>query len=238
MATPLAKKAITPPATGALSGLASLGVDKIFGKGQQGGFLVPMDKIEQLINYKHLLTAGQKRDILKALQTGNGLVIRPTTTQPDGFLRTLLASIGVPLLLTALTGKGLQTDRTGSANTTSIYAPDTTNGHGMYNPYPYMSPPFFGSWENPVGAGVKEKKKGKGITARPKQFIQFNPNSRNNTIRFINKPLSNIDLLHWVKQLGIKYFRGIYSGDNLPQKIHRLGTGIINLVNSIGGGTH
>ena len=32
--------------------------------------------------------------------------------------------------------------------------------------------------------------------------------------------------------------RGIYSRDNLPNKIHRLETGIINLDNSIGGGTH
>ena len=45
MAMPLAKKAIAPLATGALSGLASLGVDKIFGKGQRGGFLIPMHKI-------------------------------------------------------------------------------------------------------------------------------------------------------------------------------------------------
>ena len=112
MAMPLAKKAIAPLATGALSGLASLGVDKIFGKGQRGGFLIPMDKIAQLINYKHLLTTGQKKDILKALQTGNGLVIRPTKTQQGGFLGTLLASIGVPLLLNALTGKGTQVDST------------------------------------------------------------------------------------------------------------------------------
>ena len=163
MAMPLAKKAIAPLATGALSGLASLGVDKIFGKGQRGGFLIPMDKIAQLVAYKHLLTTGQKKDILNALQTGNGLVIRPTKTQQGGFLGTLLASIGVPLLLNALTGKGLQADRTGSANTTSVYVPDTTNGHGMYNPYPYMSPPFFGTWENPVGMGVKKKRKGKGL---------------------------------------------------------------------------
>ena len=144
MAMPLAKKAIAPLATGALSGLASLGVDKIFGKGQRGGFLIPQDKIAQLIAYKHVLSTGQKRDILNALQTGNGLVIRPTKTQ-QGVI--LLASIGVPLLLNALTGKGLQADRTGSANTTSVYVPDTTNGHGMY---PYMSPPFFGTWENLV----------------------------------------------------------------------------------------
>ena len=83
--------------------------------------------------------------------------------------------------------------------------------------------------------GVKKRT---GAAARQKQSIQFNPNSRNNTVKFINKPLSNIDLLHWVKQLGIKYFRGIYSRDNLPEKINRLERGIINLDNSIAGGTH
>ena len=67
MAMPLAKKAIAPLATGALSGLASLGVDKIFGKGQRGGFLIPMDKIAHLVAYKHLLNTGQKKDILKSL---------------------------------------------------------------------------------------------------------------------------------------------------------------------------
>ena len=125
----------------------------------------------------------------------------------------------------------VQADSTGSANTTSVYVPPSVtsnhNGHGMIIPYPYMSPPFFGTWENPLGMGVKKKKKGKGTAARQKQPIQFNPNSRNDTVRFINKPLSNIDLLQWVTQLGIKYFRGIYSRDNLPQKIHKLETGII-----------
>ena len=219
MAMPLAKKAITSLATGALSGLASLGVDKIFGKGQRGGFLIPQDKIAQLIAYKHLLSTGQKKQILEALQSGGQLVIKPTQKQINGGFLGALASIGIPIaieLASKLFGKGLQADRTGSANTTSVYVPDTTNGHGMYNPYPYMSPPFFGTWENPVGMGVKKKKKGKGTAARKKQPIQFNPNSRNNTVRFINKPLSNIDLLQWVKQLGIKYFRGIYSRDNLP----------------------
>ena len=153
MAIPLAKKAIAPLATGTLSGLASLGVDKIFGKGQRGGFLIPMDKIAHLVAYKHLLNTGQKKDILNAHQTGNGLVITPTKTQQGGFLGTLLASMGVPLLLNALTGKGLQADRTGSANTTSVYVPDTTNGNGMC---PYMSPPFFGTWENPVGMGLRD----------------------------------------------------------------------------------
>ena len=104
-----------------------------------------MDKIAQLVAYKHLLTTGQKKDILNPLQTGNGLVIRPTKTQQGGVLGTLFSEYRCPLLLNALTRKGLQADRTGSANTTSVYVPDTTNGHGMYNPYPYMSPPFFGT---------------------------------------------------------------------------------------------
>ena len=124
-----------------------------------------------------------------------------------------------------MTGKGLQADRSGTRNTMLVYVPgDTTNDHGMINPFPYMSPPFFGTWNNPVGAGVKNNKTTTGIAARQKQSIQFNPNSRNNTIKFINKPLANIDLLRWVKQLGIKYFRGIYSRDNLPEKIHRMET--------------
>ena len=96
-------------------------MDKIFGKGQRGGFLVPIDNIAQLVAYKHLLTTWQKKDILKSLQTGSGLVIRPTKTQSSGFLGTLLASVRVPLLVNALMGKGLQADRTGSANTTSVY---------------------------------------------------------------------------------------------------------------------
>ena len=50
--------------------------------------------------------------------------------------------------------------------------------------------------------------------------------------------MSNIDLLHWVNQIGIKYFRDIYSRDILPEKIHRLETGIINLDDSIGRGSH
>ena len=64
-------------------------MDKIFGKGQQGGFLIPQDKIAQLIAYKHLLSAGQKKDILKALQSGGQLVLKPTKTQQGGFLGTL-----------------------------------------------------------------------------------------------------------------------------------------------------
>ena len=97
-------------------------------------------------------------------------------------------------------GEGSLLNRANFSTMTVYFPVDTTNGHGMINPYPYMSPPFFGTWENPVGMGVKKKKR-KGIAGRRKQSIQFNPNARSNTIKFVNKPLSIIDLLHWVKQL-------------------------------------
>ena len=56
-------------------------------------------------------------------------------------------------------------------------------------------------------------------------------------LKFVNKALSNFDLMDWVKKLGIKHFRGIYSRDNLPKHIKK-GVGIINLDTQIGQGTH
>ena len=51
------------------------------------------------------------------------------------------------------------------------------------------------------------------------------------------KPLSNFDLMEWVKKLNLKHFRGIFSRDNLPQKIKKE-IGIINLDDMQGPGTH
>ena len=50
--------------------------------------------------------------------------------------------------------------------------------------------------------------------------------------------MSNIDLLNWVKKLGIHYFRGIFSRDSLPTKILQNEVGIINLDTQLGPGTH
>ena len=57
-------------------------------------------------------------------------------------------------------------------------------------------------------------------------------------MKLINKPLSNFQLIDWVKKLKIKHFRGIYSRDNLPQKMKKDEVGIINLDSQIGAGTH
>ena len=70
-----------------------------------------------------------------------------------------LASIGIPMaisLVSKMFGSGLQVDRHSSSNTANVYVPHPpppTRGEG----YPYRSPPFFGTWENPIGMGVKKK---------------------------------------------------------------------------------
>ena len=154
----------------ALAGAASEGASQIVktisGKGvQTGGFLIPQNKIDQLITYKHLLTAKQKKDILNALQTGSGVHIKPTKVQTGGFLGTLLASIGVPLAIEAIkkmTGKGAP--QMGQPK----QRPPTTNNDqdgGLLVPT-WRSPPFYGNWPNgTIGMGTKKKdpKKGKGL---------------------------------------------------------------------------
>ena len=163
----------------ALAGLAFEGasqvVKKISGKGvQTGGFLIPQNKIDQLITYKHLLTTKQKKDILNALQTGSGVHIRPTKVQTGGFLGTLLASIGIPLVLDtlkSLTGSGApQMGLPKQRQPPSLpNKPTPTNKNqdgGLILPFNYRSPPFIGSWpDQTIGLGTKKKapKKGEGL---------------------------------------------------------------------------
>ena len=69
-ATKAVTKAVPALATGALQALGSLGLDKIFGKGQSGGFLIQPDKINELVKYKDLLTKKQKEQIVAAIHSG------------------------------------------------------------------------------------------------------------------------------------------------------------------------
>ena len=107
-----------------MQALGSLGVDKIFGEGQTGGFLIPQNKVKQLIKYKDWLTEEQKKQIVEAIHTGGQVVIKPNRAQEGGFLGTLLASIGGPLLLNALTGEGLQVDRKRPKSSIPVYVPN------------------------------------------------------------------------------------------------------------------
>ena len=101
-------------------------------------------------------TKSQINQINKAYQTGGRLVIKPTRKQIEGGFLGTLASIGIPIaisLVSKMLGSGLQVDRRGSSNTANVYVPPS-HGEG----YPYRSPPFIGTWENPIGMGVKKKK--------------------------------------------------------------------------------
>ena len=114
----------------ALTGAVSGGVEKAI-KGE-GLFSVLQNKVDKLIQYKDYLTEAQKKQIVQALQTGSGIPrFRLTKKQQEGgFLAPILASIGIPLLMKALTGRGLHVDPFLPTNTRNIYIPKTGRGAG------------------------------------------------------------------------------------------------------------
>ena len=132
----------------ALAGLASEGASQVVKK-ITGGFLIPQNKIGQLIAYKHLLTNKQKKDILNSVQSGGKLVLKPTKRQYGGFLGTLLASIGIPLAVEAIKKITGGAPRMGS---------DLIKGHGAPRLGMYQPPPFIGTWEQVRKGGGKKKK--------------------------------------------------------------------------------
>ena len=147
-------------ATGAATALGEIGLNKIFGK----GITIPQKFFPLLPPLAREFTESQINQINKAYKSGGRLVIKPTRRQIEGGFLGTLASIGIPIaisLVSKMLGSGLQVDRRGSSNTANVYVPPSY-GEG----YPYQPPPFFGSWENPIGMGVKKKKpksKGSGL---------------------------------------------------------------------------
>ena len=112
-----------------------------------------------LLPFAREFTKAQIDQINRARKTGGRMVIKPTRRQIEGGFLGTLASIGIPMaisLVSKMFGSGLQVDRQPSSNTANVYVPHPpppTHGEG----YPYRSPPFFGTWENPIGMGVKKK---------------------------------------------------------------------------------
>ena len=89
-ALPLVTKGVCP-----LSALGSLGIDKIFGSGQQGGAVLPESIVKMLqkgievpvrflvnlINMKEMLTNAQKTLIGKGIEGGCSITLKPTRKQ-------------------------------------------------------------------------------------------------------------------------------------------------------------
>ena len=152
----------------ALAGLASEGasqvVKKISGKGAMtGGFLIPQDKIQKLIDNKHLLTNKQKQEILTALQSGGQVGVKPTVKQSGGMLGTILASIGIPLafdMVKNLFGKGApRVGRPKGKGAPRVGRPKGKGAPRLGAPF-QRPPPFVGNWGRGMG---KKKSKGKGL---------------------------------------------------------------------------
>ena len=146
-------KAVPALATGAVSALGSLGIDKIFGK----GITIPKKFFPMLPRIVNELTQPQIDQINKVSQTGGRLVIKPTRKQVEGGFLGTLASIGIAMaisLVSKMLGGGLQVDKAPSTKKMSnVYVPQ--NG----GQYPFYPPPFYGNWNNTIGTG---KKTGKG----------------------------------------------------------------------------
>ena len=163
-ATQAISKVAPALATGAVQALGTLGIDKIFGR-----FMIPQNKINQLIKYKNLLSKKQKEDIMKALQNGGQFVIKPTKTQSGGFLGTLLASTGIPVALKALTGKVLQVPPKPRGK--GLQVPPLLDAQRVPRSAGITPPPVIGTWDksgygNPSGTATREKnpaKAGKGL---------------------------------------------------------------------------
>ena len=224
-------KAVPALATGAVSALGSLGIDKIFGK----GINIPKKFFPMLPYIVNELTKSQIDEINRVAPTGGKLFLKPTRKQVEGGFLGTLASFGIQMaieLVSKMFGSGLQVDKAPSTKKMSnVFVPQDG---GQFPMYP---PPFYGNWNNTIGMGKKTgkgKKKRPRIVVREKQPIQLNSNHWKD---FVNKPLSNFDLEKWIDDLGIKHFRSIYSRDRLPVQIRKKECGIINLDSIEGEGT-
>ena len=206
----------------ALAGLASEGASQVVKK-ITGGFLIPNDKINQLIAYKHLLTDKQKRDILNSFQSGGKLVLKPTKSQSGGFLGTLLASIGIPLAVEAIKKMTGGAPRMGSK----------LKGHGAPRIRVYQPPPFIGTWEQARKGGGKkknQKKSGAGLL--------LGKNSPFKNVPLLNIiPMSNYDLLKWCQYLNIP-MNNVLSRDETVPHNHKQALFIYNLEPSYMSGSH
>ena len=176
----------------ALAGLASEGasqvVKKISGSGQRakraeqvGGFLIPQNKIQKLIDNKHLLTNKQKQEILTALQSGGQVVVKPTKKQSGGLLGTMLASIGIPLVLEMaknLFGKGApRLGKPKGKGAPRLGKPKGKGAPRLGTPF-QRPPPIVGNWEQATswGRGMgKKKSKGEGLLLGSKSPFQNIP---------------------------------------------------------------
>ena len=200
----IAKTVLPGLAQGVSSALTSLGINKLFG----GSIMMQPEMIEYFSSF-NIWTPQQLNDMNNAYNQGSPIQMRLTREQEGGFLGALAASIGIPMLINALTGKGLR----------------ITKGNGLR----VLSPGIANSVSYDQMATSQIKKMSWTTTWEefPLQQYSIIGNS------FVNKPLSTSDLYKLAKELNIQI--KVTSRDMIPKDE---GMYIINLDDSTGPGTH
>ena len=131
----------------ALAGLASEGASQLVKKITGGQiFQVPNQHLFRLAMLSKLLNKGQIRDLAKAHKDGSDMLFKITQKQVGNGIGTILASIGIPMILDAIRGKGV--GRGG---------PRIGKMSGGAGPQIGLPPPFIGNWPNTSGRGKKKK---------------------------------------------------------------------------------
>ena len=92
----------------ALAGLASEGASQIIKKISGGQiFQVPNQHLYKLAMMDDLLTKGQIRDLAKAYTDNADMMFKVTNKQVGNGIGSILATIGIPMIIDALKGKGV-----------------------------------------------------------------------------------------------------------------------------------
>ena len=131
-----------------LAGLASEGASQIIKKISGGQiFQVPNENLFRLAMMDDLLTKGQIRDLAKAHQDGSDMLFKITNKQVGNGIGSILATIGIPMIIDALKGKGI--NKTGGSGPRVGKSGSGGPQIGMY------PPPFIGNWSSTSGRGKK-----------------------------------------------------------------------------------
>ena len=98
-----------------------------------------------------LLNKGQIRDLGKARKDGSDMLFKITQKQVGNGIGTILASIGIPMILDAIKGRG--GPRIGKMS----------GGAGPRIGMPMNPPPYIGTWPSTTGRGKKKKNSVQGL---------------------------------------------------------------------------
>ena len=201
------------PGLSALAGLASEGASQIVKKISGGQmFQVPNKNLYMLAQMGDLLTKGQIGDLARAHKLGEDLLFKITQKQVGSGIGTLLASIGIPMIIDALKGGSIK-----GRGGVRIGQSDGGGRIGRGGPrigMPMAPPPFIGTW----GRGKKKKE-----LKKPKFHKDI--------------PMSNFDLLDWCKYLKIP-IENVLSRDQTVPHQHKLALFIYNLEPHYMSGSH